>query len=210
MIPWPSLDPSGLAFFFFFSPSELADEINSADFTTSQALKRRKSEVLAETSACRLNCSQSSLPFSPPPHFSSSKKLLPGTWLKLILVVSFRHLGFGQLARLGSWSPSEPFKLPESFDQVPTAHQHNGDFKLASWLKFNKIFINVLGHFFGTSIIGITTSILNTVCTVTDIEFWGERENKHPLFLSLLVLAVWSQGLGCVYIVIEGTLLSKH
>lgn len=145
MIPWPSLYPSGLAFFFFFPPSELADEIYSVGFTTSQALKRRESEVLAETSTCRLNCSQSSLPFSPPPHFSSSKKLLPGTWLKLILVVSFRLLGFGQLARLGSWSPSEPFKLPESFGQVPTAaHQYNGDFKLASWLKFNKILINVL------------------------------------------------------------------
>lgn len=54
MVRWMSLYPSVLA--FFFSPSELADEIYSVVFTTSQALKRMKSELLAETSTCRLNC----------------------------------------------------------------------------------------------------------------------------------------------------------
>lgn len=167
MVRWLSLYPSLLALFFFKWISRwniFCGFHNLPGFKTHE-----KAKCWLKPPHAGLIVHNPLLPSSSPPHFSSSKKLLPGTWLKLILVVSFRHLGFGQPARLGSWSPSEPFKLPESRDQVPAAHQHNGDFKLARWLKFNKIFINVLAFSLGPSIICMAASIQNTVYTVTDI-----------------------------------------
>lgn len=63
--------------FFFFPSSELADEIYSVGFTTSQPLKGMKTEVLAETSTCRLNCSQSSSAFLSPSPFFLLKEAAP-------------------------------------------------------------------------------------------------------------------------------------
>lgn len=91
-------------------------------------------------------------------------------------------MGFGQQARLGSWWPSEAFKLSESFVQVSGAHQHNGDFKLARLLKFNKISINVLSFFFGTTIKCIAASLQNTVvCIATQTSNFRGKEKETTM-----------------------------
>lgn len=89
--------------------------------------------------------------------------------------------------------PSEAFKLSKSFVLVPSAHQRNGDFKLARWLKFNKISINVLSFFIGTYIKYLVIFPRNTlVCVVTQTSNFRGKEKTVVVFpLCLLMLTLW-------------------
>lgn len=98
--------------------------------------------------------------------------------------------------------PSEAFKVSQSFLLVPSAHQHNGDFKLARLLKFNKISIKVLSFSFGTSIKYPTLSSRNTlVCVVTQTSNFRGKEKAMVVFPPLLAHAcsarsLWGGGRG--------------
>lgn len=102
---------------------------------------------------------------------------------------------------------------------VPSAYQHNGDFKLARLLKFNKISVNVLSFFFGTSI-NLAVSPQNTVsqntvvCTVTQTSNFRGKEKTMIVFSPLLahassVTSLWGGGRVCAMLQ-QAHLLSKQ